>query len=48
VPAGERGSFGGPFVYDYDPGCRLLAEVERTDEERLETARNCLLAAASA
>jgi uncharacterized protein len=36
VPPGERGSFGGPFVYGYDPGWRLLAEMERTDEERLE------------
>ena len=36
VPVGERGSFGGPFVYAYDPAWRLLAEVERTDEERLE------------
>jgi uncharacterized protein (DUF1684 family) len=36
VPADERGSFGGPFVYDYDPAWRLLAEVKRTHEERLE------------
>ena len=36
VPTGERSSFGGPFVYDYDPAWRLLAEVERTDEERLD------------
>jgi uncharacterized protein (DUF1684 family) len=36
VPAAERGSFGGPFVYDYDPAWRLLAEVKRADEERLE------------
>jgi hypothetical protein len=36
VSAGERGSFGGPFVYDYDPAWRLLAEVERMDEKRLE------------
>jgi len=36
VPADERSSFGGPFVYDYDPAWRLLAEVERTDEQRLE------------
>ena len=36
VPADERSSFGGPFVYDYDPAWRLLAELERTDEERLE------------
>jgi len=36
VPAGERDSFGGPFAYDYDPDWRLLAEVTRTGEERLE------------
>jgi uncharacterized protein (DUF1684 family) len=36
VPADARASFGGPFVYDYDPAWRLLAEVTRTDEERLE------------
>lgn len=36
VPAGERSTFGGPFAYDYDPDWRLLAEVTRTDEERLE------------
>jgi uncharacterized protein len=36
VPADVRSSFGGPFVYDYDPAWRLLAEVKRTDEQRLE------------
>jgi uncharacterized protein len=36
LPGDERSSFGGPFVYDYDPAWRLLAEVTRTDEERLE------------
>jgi uncharacterized protein len=36
VPADERDSFGGPFAYDYDPEWRLLGEVTRTDEERLE------------
>ena len=36
VPAGERSSFRGPFVYDYDPAWRLLAEVKRTEAERLE------------
>ena len=36
VPAGERSSFSGPFVYDYDPDWRLLAEVKPTDEECLE------------
>lgn len=36
VPAGDRDSFGGPFVFGYDPDWRLLAEVTRTDEERLE------------
>jgi uncharacterized protein len=36
VPADVRSSFGGPFVYDYDPAWRLLAEVKRTDEQRME------------
>jgi uncharacterized protein len=36
VPADVRSSFAGPFVYDYDPDWRLLAEVTRTDEKRLE------------
>src|SRR3954453_17030507 len=36
VPAGERGSFEGPFVYDYDPAWRLSAEVEPMAVERLE------------
>jgi uncharacterized protein len=36
VPAAERGSFDGPFVYAYDPAWRLLADVTRTHEERLE------------
>jgi uncharacterized protein len=36
VPAGERGSFGGPFAYDYDPAWRLVAEIEPMDAERLE------------
>jgi uncharacterized protein len=36
VPANGRSSFGGPFVYDYDPDWRILAEVKRTDEERVE------------
>jgi uncharacterized protein (DUF1684 family) len=36
VPANARSSFGGPFVYGYDPDWRLLAELRRTDEERLE------------
>jgi uncharacterized protein (DUF1684 family) len=36
VPADARSSFGGPFVYDYDPAWRLLAEVTRTAEQRLE------------
>jgi uncharacterized protein len=36
VPARERSSFGGPFVYAYDPAWRLLAEVKPTDEERLD------------
>ena len=36
VPAGERSAFGGPFVFDYDPAWRLLAEVTPVDEERLE------------
>ena len=36
VPADERGSFNGPLVYAHDPAWRLLAEVERADEEPLE------------
>jgi uncharacterized protein len=36
VPSDERGSFGGPFVFDYDPAWRLLAEVAPADGERLE------------
>jgi uncharacterized protein len=36
VPAAARGSFAGPFVYAYDPAWRLLAEVERMDEERFD------------
>src|SRR4051794_31665470 len=36
VPAGERGSFEGPFVYDYDPAWRLSAEIEPMAGERLE------------
>jgi hypothetical protein len=36
VPADARGSFGGPFVYDYDPAWRLLADVETMDEERFD------------
>jgi len=36
LPADARSSFGGPFVYDYDPDWRILAEVTPTDEERLE------------
>lgn len=36
LPADERSSFDGPFVYDYDPDWRVLVELTRTDEERLE------------
>ena len=36
VPADARISFGGPFVYGYDPDWRLLAELKRTDAERLD------------
>ena len=36
VPANRRSSFGGPFVYDYDPDWRILAEVKRAEEERVE------------
>ena len=36
VPAEKRSSFGGPFVYAYDPAWRLLAEVKQTEEQRLE------------
>jgi uncharacterized protein len=36
VSADERESFGGPFVYDYAPDWRLVGEVRRSDEQRLE------------
>jgi uncharacterized protein (DUF1684 family) len=36
VPAHSRGSFGGPFAYDYDPAWRVLAEVTRAEDEALE------------
>lgn len=36
LPADERGSFGGPFVYEYDQAWRLLAAVEPMDEERFD------------
>jgi uncharacterized protein (DUF1684 family) len=36
LPAGERDSFDGPHVYDYDPAWRLLAEVTAMAEQRLE------------
>jgi uncharacterized protein len=36
VPAAERGSYGGPFAFPYDPAWRLLAEVERVDEQLFE------------
>ena len=36
LPASERASFGGPYVYDYDPAWRLLADVTATAEERVE------------
>lgn len=36
VPAGERASFEGPHVWDYDPRRRLLATVRPAREERFE------------
>jgi uncharacterized protein (DUF1684 family) len=36
LPADVRSSFDGPFVYDYDPAWRLVAEVTPTDEESLD------------
>src|SRR4051794_24256677 len=36
LPADARDSFGGPFMYAYDPAWRLLAKVEPIEEERFE------------
>jgi len=36
VPPSERERFGGPHVWDYDPGWRLLATVEPAPEEPWE------------
>jgi uncharacterized protein len=36
LPAGERESFGGPHVWDYDPAWRLLATVEAASEQAFE------------
>lgn len=36
VPSGERSAYGGPFLYDYDPAWRLLAEVRAADPQRFE------------
>ena len=36
VPAAERPGYRGPHVYDYDPGWRALATLERADPVRLE------------
>jgi uncharacterized protein len=36
VPAEARASYGGPFVHDYDPAWRLLADVREVEEETLE------------
>ena len=36
VPAAERPGYAGPFLYDYDPAWRLLAEVSAAEPERFE------------
>jgi hypothetical protein len=36
IPAAEREAYEGPFVFDYDPAWRLLAEVEAARPERFE------------
>ena len=36
LPAGQRPSFGGPHVWEYDPRWRLLATVEPAPQEILE------------
>ncbi|MEJ7798227.1 MAG: DUF1684 domain-containing protein [Solirubrobacteraceae bacterium] len=36
LPESERGGFGGPHVWDYDPRWRLLATVEAAPERALE------------
>jgi uncharacterized protein (DUF1684 family) len=36
VPAAERPGYKGPHVYDYDPGWRVLATIERAEPVRLE------------
>jgi uncharacterized protein (DUF1684 family) len=36
VPASERDGYAGPHVWDYDPGWRLEATVERAPEQVLE------------
>jgi uncharacterized protein len=40
LPAGERDSFDGPHVYDYDPAWRVLAEVTAMAEQRLDLPSN--------
>lgn len=36
VPEAERPGYAGPFLYDYDPTWRLLAEVSAAEPERFE------------
>ncbi len=36
VPAAQRDEYDGPFVFDYDPAWRLLAEVEPAELEHFE------------
>jgi uncharacterized protein len=36
VPVDSRSSFGGPFMYDYDPAWRVLAEVGAVEKDRFE------------
>src|ERR1700759_1948589 len=36
IPASERADFSGPYVYPYDGGWRVLADVEPAATKRLE------------
>ena len=36
IPEAERASYGGPYVWDYDPGWRLPAAVEAAPEQAFE------------
>ena len=36
IPAADRGDYEGPFVFDYDPAWRLLADVTPAEPQRFE------------